>query len=106
MKLLCYTRTPCDDNIYGVKLAYSVHFAYESFGKFLPLHHNEGIVFAKAVCNEDGSLQAKCLKDPWGFFSSNGEFCLVAVRTKVDGGNDADSEGCVLFFKRDRKSVV
>lgn len=99
MKLLCYTRTPCDDNIYGVKLAYSVHFAYESFGKFLPLHHNEGIVFAKAVCNEDGSLQAKCLKDPWGFFSSNGEFCLVAVRTKVDGGNDADSEGCVLFFK-------
>lgn len=69
MNLLSYTRKPKEDIIYGSNMAYSIHLAYQGVdGKFRPFHHNEELLYAKALQNpEDGTLDAKCLKKPWVF---------------------------------------
>ena len=65
MKLLYYTRVPLDENIYAPKLADSVHFAFVEGGTCLPLLHNSGIVYAKAVPGKQGVLHPYSLRDPW-----------------------------------------
>lgn len=100
MELLCYTRQPKEDIIYGNRMANSMHLAYrDQDGKFRPLHHNEGILYAKAV--EDtlsGVLTAKSLKSPWVFSMENGGYGVAAVRTGAEGEKDPDSEGGILLF--------
>lgn len=100
MEILCYTRQPKEDIIYGNRMAYSMHLAYRGQdGKFHPFHHNEGILYAKAVQNpENGVLDARSMKAPWMFALSGGGYGIVAVRTGAEGEKDSDSEGCVLFF--------
>lgn len=123
MELLSYTRQPKEDIIYGGRMAYSMHLAYRGEdGKFRPFHHNEGLLYARALQNpEDGTLDARCLKKPWLFELSrenpegsgqqsagngsacrDGESCggygILAVRTGGEGETDASSQGCVLFF--------
>lgn len=124
MDLLSYTRKPKEDIIYGSKMAYSMHLAYRGAdGKFHPFHHNEGLLYAKALQNpEDGTLDARSLKKPWVFElcekgrissarknSDNGAVCdsteicrggygIMAVRTGAEGEPDEDSQGCILFF--------
>ena len=100
MEILCYTRQPKEDMIYGIHMAYSMHLAYrEQDGKFHPFHHNEGILYAKAVQDpSNGVLDARCMKSPWIFALSQGGYGIVAIRTKAGGGKDLGSEGCVLFF--------
>ncbi len=99
MELLCYTRQPKEDEIYGNRMAGSMHLAYrDRDGKFRPFHHNEGILYAKAV--EDplsGVLSARSMKAPWLFVRKDG-YGVAAVRTGADGEKDSDSEGCILFF--------
>ncbi len=97
--ILCYTREPQDEMIYSAKLAYSMHLAYsEDCRHFEPLNHNSGVLFAKATDNEDGTMNAKCLKSPYTFSMEDGSFGIVAVRTQADGSDDAESLGKVLFF--------
>nr|ABD48561.1 putative exo-xylanase [Geobacillus thermoleovorans] len=97
--ILCYTRLPKEDIIYSAKLAYSMHLAYSNDGiNFEPLNHNSGILFAKATENENGSLNAKSLKNPYIFHLKDGNFGVIAVRTKPDGTNDEESKGKVLIF--------
>lgn len=69
MKILCYTRQPKEDILYANRLAYSMHLAWKSeTGEYVPFHHNEGILYAKAVQDADsGVLRAKSLKSPWIF---------------------------------------
>ena len=56
MEILCYTREPKEDIIYANRLAYSMHLAWkDKNGKFVPFHHNEGILYAKAVSREADS---------------------------------------------------
>lgn len=101
MKVLCYTRQPKDDMIYGRRMAYSMHLAVWDAAeeRFQPLHHNEGILYAKAVQNaQDGTLDARTLTAPWLFALEKGGFGVAAVRTNADGEPDPESEGCVLFF--------
>ncbi len=100
MEVLCYTRQPKDDMIYGRRMAYSMHLAIRDAGAtFQPLHHNEGILYAKAVQNaQDGTLDARTMTAPWLFALENGGFGVLAVRTGADGEQDPKSEGCVLFF--------
>ena len=99
MKLLCYTRQPKEDMIYGNRMAYSMHLAYrDTDGTFQPFHHNEGILYAKAVENtSNGVLNARSMKSPWLFAMKDG-YGVAAIRTGADGENDSDSEGCVLLF--------
>lgn len=99
MHLLCYTREPLDGQIYDVKLAYSMHLAYSVDGMdFRDLNHNSGVLFAKATDNEDGTLNAKSLRNPYLFHMLDGTYGVVAVRTEPDGGNDEQSKGQILLF--------
>lgn len=97
--VLCYTRMPQEELIYAPKLAYSMHLAVSEDGaSFQPLNHNSGVLFAKATENEDLTLNAKSLKNPYIFHMADGTFGVVAVRTDPDGGNDAQSRGQIILF--------
>lgn len=97
--VLCYTRLPQEEQIYAPKLAYSMHLAYSEDGRyFKDLNHNSGVLFAKATDNEDGTLNAKSLKNPYIFYMKDGTFGVVAVRTEPNGGNDKESKGKILLF--------
>ncbi len=97
--LLNYTREPIDNVLYDPKLAYSMHLALQKEdGGFAPLNHNSGVLFAKATENEDGSLNAKSLKNPFLFPLRDGGYGVVAVRTEGEGGEDGESKGSVLVF--------
>lgn len=100
MEILSYTRQPKEDIIYGKRMAYSMHLAWRGEdGKFRPFHHNEGILYAKALQNpEDGTLDARCLRNPWLFALKEGGYGVLAVRTGAEGEVDPASQGCVLFF--------
>jgi len=97
--VLCYTRKPQENLIYSTKLAYSMHIAYSEDGvRFNELNHNSGVLFAKATENDNGTLNAKSLKNPYIFYLEDGTFGVIAVRTVADGENDEQSKGQVLLF--------
>lgn len=99
MKVVCYTRVPMEDAIYASKLAYSMHLAiYENDSSLIELNHNCGILYAKASQNVDGTLHAKCLKNPWLFQMEDGTFGVLAQRVLEDGQDDSLAEGKLLFF--------
>ncbi len=103
MRVLCYTRQPKEDILYANRLAYSMHLAWESeTGAYIPFHHNEGILYAKATQDmQTGVLCAKSLKNPWIFHTEGGSYGIAAVRTGADGEPDTESEGCILVFRSD-----
>jgi len=99
MKVICYTRLPKEDAIYSTKLAYSMHLALqEDNGTIIPLNHNSGILYAKATQNEDGTLNAMNLKNPWLFNMKDGSFGVIAKRINPDGSEDRTSVGKLLLF--------
>ena len=99
MKVICYTRLPKEDAIYSSKLAYSMHLAIqEEDGQIIPLNHNSGIVYAKATQNEDGTLNAMNLTNPWLFERKDGTFGVLARRIMPDGSRDASSAGKLMLF--------
>lgn len=99
MEILCYTRQAKEDKDYAERLAYSMHLARRGEdGSFYPFHHNEGILYAKAVHAQDGTLDARSLKNPWLFERGDGKYGVAAVRTLADGQPDPKSEGSVLLF--------
>lgn len=97
MKLLYYTRKPISEDLYAPKLADSVHLAFVEDGKCLPLLHNSGIVYAKAVPGDQGVLHPYSLREPW-MTCLDGQWHIVARRIEVDGTPDAASEGHLLHF--------
>lgn len=101
MEVICYTRLPEADILYANRLAYSMHLAWRAEDeKFLPFHHNEGILYAKATRNvNDGTLTAKSLKNPWIFRLGEHAYGVAAVRTEANGEKDSESEGKILIFK-------
>ncbi|MFP4977782.1 family 43 glycosylhydrolase [Paenibacillus sp. CN-4] len=97
--VLCYTRLPQEEMIYAPKLAHSMHLALSNDGlQFQELNHNSGVLFAKATENEDGTLCAKSLKNPYLFHTCEGGFGVIAVRTEANGEADLQSKGKVLLF--------
>lgn len=97
--LLNYTRKPVNEFLYDPKLAYSMHLALSNDGReYQALNHNSGVLFVKATENEDGSLNAKSLKNPWLFRIGKEEFGVVAVRVCGEGEEDEESKGCVVLF--------
>ncbi len=99
MDVLSYTREPGEDMIYASRLAYSMHLAYREGEKFVPFHHNEGILYAKATHNPDGTMNAKSLRSPWIFERGSVGYGVAAIRLEADGEADPESEGCVLVFE-------
>ncbi|MGI6108183.1 MAG: family 43 glycosylhydrolase [Lachnospiraceae bacterium] len=100
MKILCYTREAEAEEIYAKRLGAAMHLAWfdEADRRYHPLHHNEGILYAKAVSLPDGTLRAKSLKNPRLFRMPDGSFAVLAVRTEAEGEEDSQSLGCVLCF--------
>ena len=87
------------DAVYSAKLADSMHLALvDEEGVCTPLNHNSGILYAKAVQNQDGTLQAKSLKNPWLFTMADGSFGVIARRIEADGSPDESAKGKLLFF--------
>lgn len=98
-KIMCYTRKPINNILYDPKLAYSCHFAYSDDGvNYYPLNHNSGVLFAKGVEEEDGSIVAMSLQKPYVFEERNGVYRIAAVRVLGDGDADETSKGKVLLF--------
>lgn len=98
-KVLCYTRTELEDILYSKKLAYSVHLAIqEKDGSWLPLNHNSGICYVKATSNEDGTLNAKSLRNPILFADKNRGYCIIAERIETDGTKDKEQAGKLVSF--------
>ena len=98
-RILCYTRTPMEDAVYSAKLADSMHLALvDKEGVCTPLNHNSGILYARAVQSQDGTLQAKSLRNPWIFGMSDGSFGVIARRIEADGSPDESAKGKLLFF--------
>lgn len=95
--LLYYTRSPMADSIYAPKLADSLHLALIEHGRCLPLLHNSGIVYAKAVPGDMGILHPYSLRDPW-MTCQDGVWHILARRIEVDGTADTASEGHLLHF--------
>ncbi|MFE6076528.1 family 43 glycosylhydrolase [Paenibacillus sp. NPDC057886] len=97
--ILSYTRSPLQTKIYAPRLAHSMHLAYSEDGsKYRALNHNSGVLFAKATENENGTLNAKSLQNPYLFILQDGTFGVMAVRTEAEGQQDKESKGAVLFF--------
>ncbi len=96
-ELLAYTRKPA--GMYEETLANSMHLAYRVSGsEFVPLNHNYGVLFAKAVENENRTLTAKNLASPYIFQLATEEYGIVAVRTECDGTPDERSKGKIMLF--------
>lgn len=100
MKLLYYTRVPMHENLYAPKLADSVHFAFVEGGACLPLLHNSGIVYARAIPGDQGVLHAFSLRDPW-MTRADDRWHILARRIEVDGTPDAACEDRLLHFTSD-----
>lgn len=100
--LLCYTRKPLEDAIYSEKLAYSMHLAISEDGEhYIPLNHNSGILYAKAVSRAEGTLHAKSLKNPRLYRREDGSFGVIAERIETDGSEDTELLGKWLVFRSD-----
>lgn len=56
----------------------------EGDGKYIPLNHNSGVLFARATENADGSLNPKSLKKPYIVRLADGSFEIHALR--IEGG--------------------
>lgn len=97
-QLLCYTRKPDETMYYGPRLAYSMHIALrEGDGKYIPLNHNSGVLFARATENADGSLNPKSLKKPYIVRLADGSFEIHALR--IEGDGQAEVNETELCFK-------
>ncbi len=97
MLLLYYTRKPMAENIYAPKLADSLHLALIEGNQCLPLLHNSGIVYARAVPGGMGVLHPYSLRDPW-ITRENDLWHVLARRIETDGTADAASGGRLLHF--------
>ncbi len=100
-EILCYTREPMEDAIYACKLADSMHIALVKGEEVTELNHNSGVLFAKAVWQEDSTMCAKSLKNPYIFKLKEGGYGVIAERIEADREADDSSKGCVLFWRTD-----
>ncbi|HKM04044.1 MAG TPA: family 43 glycosylhydrolase [Lachnospiraceae bacterium] len=97
--VICYTRLPLEDAVYSEKLAFSMHLAIKKEEEdVISLNHNAGVLYVKATQNEDGTLNAKSMKNPFLFTMKDGNFGVIAVRIEPDGNGDESSRGKVLLF--------
>ena len=100
-KLVCYTREPLEDAVYAEKLAYSMHLAVRTEDGYLPLNHNEGVLYVKATSNPDGTLNAKSLKRPYLVSLGEKGFGVLAERTETNGVSEAEGGTLVWFEGKD-----
>ena len=93
-----YTRTPSGDCV--DKLARSMFLAYSENGRdgFTALHDDYGVLFMRAESKDNGQLVPKGLKDPYLFYTKDGNYGVAAVRTEEKGGKDATKASSVMLY--------
>ena len=94
--------TPMEDAVYSAKLADSMHLTLvDKEGVCTPLNHNSGILYARAVQNQDGTLQAKSLRNPWIFGMSDGSFGVIAGGLRLTAARmKVQKESCCFLHLR------
>lgn len=98
-QMTCYTRKPLEADIYSEKLAYSLHLAIQTPDcNVEPLNSDSGILYAKAIVQEDGTLKAKSLVNPI-IFKSASTYGVLARRVEADGTNESDAVQTYLYFQ-------
>ncbi len=98
MQLLYYTRVSLGEDIYAPKLADSLHLALITAENIcIPLSHNQGLAFAKAVQTEIGDYHAYSLSAP-KVIADNKGWHILAKRIEVDGTEDKASAGKLLHL--------
>ncbi len=98
MKMLYYTRKELGEDIYAPKLADSLHLALiTEDGTCIPLSHNQGLAFAKAVQTETGDYHAYSMAAP-KIMEKEGCWHILAKRIEVDGKEDSTSIGKLLHL--------
>ncbi len=99
-EILYYTRKPIDSVHYDARIAYSMHLAIREGDGFTALNHNSGVLFALATENEDGSLNPKCLRNPFITEKKTKDgFYVLAVRTDGEGCADTEDVGGILLWE-------
>ncbi len=104
MAFEAYTRVPLTKDVYGGKLAYSLHLAHKNTdGSYEALYANNGILYAKAEITAQSRLLPKNMKNPYVFAMPDGKYGIVAVRTDSSNedmvnAEDDDSKGKALLF--------
>ncbi len=93
-----YTRTPSGDCV--DKLARSMFLAYSDNGRdgFTALHDDYGVLFMRAESKDNEQLVPKGLKDPYLFYTKDGNYGVAAVRTEEKGGKDATKASSVMLY--------
>lgn len=97
-RILVYTRRT-EKGKYPDGLARSIHFASSRDGRsYRAMNENYGILFAKAVLDDDDVIHPKGVKEPAVFALPQGGFAVTAVRVNEDGSEDDESRGKLLLW--------
>lgn len=93
-----YTRNTSGDMVN--KLARSMFLAFSENGRdnFEALNDDYGILFMRAESAENGVLTPKGLKHPYLFYTKDGKYGVVAVRTAENGSADPAKASSVMFY--------
>lgn len=80
---------------YPSALAYSIHMAYssEEDGDYVTLNQDYGMLYTKAVVNEDNVIIEKGVKHPLVFACSDKGYIIIALRVNADGTIDESADG-------------
>ncbi len=98
MRMLYYTRLSLGEDIYAPKLADSLHLALITADNVcVPLSHNQGLAFAKAIQTEIGDYHAYSMAAP-KIISDENRWHILAKRIEVDGSEDKTSAGQLLHL--------
>ena len=97
--VLGYERTPLSTNVYGPKVAYSLHLGSgDTLGSITALNGNQGVLYAKAAPTGTlDLLDVRTLRDPYVFETEDG-YGVVATRSLANGTPDATATSSVLLF--------
>ncbi len=99
-EIVYYTRKPVDSVHYDARIAYSMHLGIKNGTKFEALNHNSGVLFPRATENKDGSLNPKCLRNPFIIEKKDKDgFYVLAIRTDGEGNTDTENVGSILFWE-------
>ncbi|OOB92273.1 hypothetical protein B0T42_01255 [Rathayibacter sp. VKM Ac-2630] len=98
--LLSYERTPLATQVYGPKLAYSMHLGLGATRTgTTALNENYGVLFTDA--QPTGTLdlvETRTLRDPYVFSLADGGYGVLATRTLANGDVDPAHRGTPLLF--------
>lgn len=98
--LLAYERTPQGVQVYGPKVAFSMHLGLGATrGEITALNENYGVLFTDAQQTAALDIvETRTLRDPYVFTLADGGYGVLATRTLANGDVDPAHRGTPLLF--------